>query len=41
MRTEQYRAEGSVKGVGEGRVRAIIQPRTDAAPVPGGKPTKP
>jgi lipopolysaccharide export system protein LptA len=27
MRSEQYRAEGSVQGVGEGRVRAIIRPR--------------
>jgi len=30
MRTEQYRAEGSVQGVGEGRVRAIIRPRGES-----------
>jgi len=41
MRTEQYRAEGSVKGVGEGRVRAIIRPRSDAAANQNGKPAKP
>jgi len=41
MRTEQYRAEGSVKGVGDGRVRAIIQPRTQTPPAPGVAPAKP
>lgn len=39
MRTEQYRAEGSVKGVGEGRVRAILQPRSEAGEA--GKTGKP
>jgi lipopolysaccharide export system protein LptA len=40
MRTEQYRAEGSVKGVGTGRVHAIIQPRNDA-PATDKNPAKP
>lgn len=41
MRTEQYRAEGSVNGVGEGRVRAILQPRTEAGAEAGKKTDKP
>jgi lipopolysaccharide export system protein LptA len=40
MRTEQYRAEGSVQGVGEGRVRAILRPRGEAVET-GGKPESP
>jgi lipopolysaccharide export system protein LptA len=41
MRSEQYRAEGSVKGVGEGRVRAILRPRGEADPETNRKPAKP
>jgi lipopolysaccharide export system protein LptA len=41
MRTEQYRAEGSVKGVGEGRVRAILQPRTGVGAESGKKTDNP